>query len=158
MATKITVLKVANNPAPDGKKYRICELGYKTDDGKVKGMRIFNFGPQKAIFDVAAAASPGDVLDASFGTNAKGYWEFTSLTATGEKADASAPATSTGGTSRSGNWETSEERKLRQLYIIRQSSISNAIELLGNDASSDEVIEAAEVFVNYVLNGVPSAE
>ena len=168
MATKVVVLK-NEVVTPTGKKYQVCEFGYKLEDGKVKGMRIFGFGPQKANFDVASKASQGDILDAEFQQNDKGYWEFRSLVNTGAKgnpeaqpATVGAAGTAASATKSGGNWETSEERARRQTYIILQSSISNAIEYLkafGEDRVDDvditqaDVVECAEYFYNYVVNG-----
>ena len=49
------------------------------------------------------------------------------------------------------NYETKEERAARQVYIIRQSSLATAVDLLGQGASTDTVIETAKVFEAYVL-------
>lgn len=56
------------------------------------------------------------------------------------------------------NYETPEERAKKQVYIVRQSSISAAIELLkaknpkGVEASIEEVIEVARKFEAYVFD------
>ena len=48
--------------------------------------------------------------------------------------------------------ETKEERAARQVYIIRQSSLSTAVELLGQGKSVDEVIKVAKQFETYVFD------
>lgn len=162
MSQRITVLKSAV-VTQEGKKgpYKVVELGYKTEEGKVKGMRIMPFGSQKAVFDVAAQAEKGDVLNASFQQNDKGFWEFGSLEVTGEKVSEAQPASSTGGsTAKGGNWETKEERAARQVLIVRQSSASTAVafvEATKLKASIEDVIKLAKEIEAYVL-GQPAAQ
>lgn len=154
--SKITVLR-STKTIQDGKggsTYPVVELAYKTDDGKTKGMKIFGFGNQKENAMVAGNAKPGDVLEAVFQQNAKGYWEFASLKATGETAAKAEPVSadkSQGSAARS-NWETSEERAARQVLIVRQSSLSTAVALKPK-ASVDEVIDVAKKFEEYVMTG-----
>ena len=54
------------------------------------------------------------------------------------------------------NYETSEERAQRQVYIIRQSSLSNAVAALAVAAkkapSANEVIQLAKQFEAYVFD------
>lgn len=154
MAHRITVLKSAVT-RPEGKTYPVCELGYKTEDGKTKGMKIFGIGDLKPIYEVAANANTGDVLEATFAQNDKGFWQFSSLAPTGEKsvpADKPAPASNS-----RGNWETSEERAARQVMIVRQSSLSNAIAFAaannpkGASLDVDGVIGLARAFEAYVM-------
>lgn len=161
--SKITVVRVNKTVAPKG--YEIVELVYKTDEGKVKQMKMFGF-LKKDLFAVAANSKQGDVLEASFQQSDKGYWEFGSLKATGETTtlDVSNPSTvgsaTLGGVSGStkGNWETSEERANRQVLIVRQSSLSNAVayfEAAKQKPSVEDVVSVATQFETYVL-GKPS--
>ena len=57
----------------------------------------------------------------------------------------------TGGRVTGSNYETKEERAQRQVYIIRQSSISSAVELLGTGAKTADVIATAKEFEAYVF-------
>ena len=50
------------------------------------------------------------------------------------------------------NYETKEERAARQVYIIRQSSLSTAVELLGQGKSVADVIATAKQFEAYVFS------
>lgn len=150
--SKITVLKSTKTMAEKG--YPIVELAYKTEDGKTKGMKIFGFGQQKANADVAGSSKPGDVLEATFQQNQKGFWEFKSLAATGETSNAVSSGTggTTGGSTGNArtSWETSEERAARQVLIVRQSSIASAVALKPK-GSVDEVLEVAKAFEAYVM-------
>jgi hypothetical protein len=152
--SKITVIRAAVS-TPVGKTYQVCELAYKTDEGKTKGMKLFGFGAQKANYDVASKAAQGDVLEAQFRQNDKGYWEFSSLTSTGEKevVQASAGAAHNAGATKS-NWETSDERAARQVLIVRQSSLSSAVafvEAVKQKATVEDVVGIAKVFEDFVF-------
>lgn len=147
---QITVLK-SGVSTPAGKKYEVCEMGYKTDDGKVKSMRIFGFGQWLPIFDVARNTSPGDVMEASFRQNDKGYWEFATLVPTGQKASVAAAAPAAPA---KGNWETSDERAQRQVMIVRQSSLSTAVAMFEANkakATPEDVIKVASQFEAFVM-------
>ena len=157
---RITVLKV--NIAKV-KNYETAEVSYKTDDGKTKGMKVLSF-LQKEVFATLQSCEPGDVLDASFEQNNKGYWQFSNVTKTGEKGSTAVPASAgIAGSSSSvpakGNWETSDERAARQTMIVRQSSLSNTIayfELTGHKkASPEDVIAVAKLFEEYVFSKEP---
>lgn len=149
--SKITVIRSTKSVAEKG--YPIVELAYKTEDGKTKGMKIFGFGNQKEVSEIAGAAQAGDVLEASFRQNQKGYWEFSDLKNTGtqvaqQKSDAS--DTYSAGKTPRGTWETSEERAQRQVMIVRQSSVSSAVALKPK-GTPEEIIEVAKQFEAYVF-------
>ena len=152
MSYKITVLKseVTKNP----KGYSIAEIAYKTDDGKAKGMKVLDYA-QKDVFAVVKDAKPGDVLDADFEKNTKGFWVFKTVSNTGLKETVAVPATPNSPVTR-GNWETSEERAARQVMIVRQSSLSNAIGYYGLTGEKKlnpvDIVEVAREFEAYVLN------
>jgi hypothetical protein len=59
-------------------------------------------------------------------------------------------------------YETPEERAKKQIYIVRQSSIGSAIDMLSVGSKSppkvDEVIAVAKQFEEYVFNMFPSSE
>ena len=155
---RITVLKVSVSK-PEGKNYEVCELGYKTDEGKVKAMKILSFASPD-VFKIAKQVSSGDILDATFSQSEKGFWQFQSLTPTGVKEATdkgnSNVVPNTAGTR--GNWETPAERAARQVMIIRQSSLSNAVafyasrEPKGVTADAKSIVELAKFFESYVLD------
>ena len=156
MSYKITVLKSEVTKNPKGNS--IAEIAYKTDDGKAKGMKVLDYA-QKDVFAVVKDAKPGDVLDADFEKNTKGFWVFKTVSNTGLKETVAVPATPNSPVTR-GNWETSEERAARQVMIVRQSSISNAIASLElnkqTKATTMDIIEIAQEFEDYVLGTTQS--
>lgn len=84
------------------------------------------------------------------------YWNWKSI----KKADAnapvaSAPANKPAASNGGGNWATAEERAQTQVYIVRQSSLTNALKLLeiqGNKkATTADVIALAAEFEAFVM-------
>ena len=153
MSYKITILKAEVTKQPKG--YSVAEVAYKTDDGKTKGMKVLDF-VQKEVFAVVKDCKPGDVCQADFEKNAKGFWQFSNVVNTGAKGDTSVSAPQAASApAKPGNWETSTERAARQVMIVRQSSLSNALKYCEVNAmkkiSEDEVIAIAQIFEDYVL-------
>src|SRR2546428_13668382 len=122
--SKITVLKSVVTTADKG--YKIVELAYKTEEDKTKGMKIFDIGENKPLFAVAANTKPGDVLDASFTKNQKGFWVFSSLKTTGETGSVAKDASGDKVAPRSGTWETGDERAARQALISKQAVLNTS--------------------------------
>ena len=154
MSYKITILKAEVTKQPKG--YSVAEIAYKTDDGKTKGMKVLDF-VQKDVFNVVKDCKPGDICDADFEKNAKGFWQFANVVNTGAKGDTATSATPAAAPTKSsgGNWETSAERQARQVMIVRQSSLSNTIayfELTGHKkATPEDVVAVAKVFERFVM-------
>jgi len=148
MTQKITVLKVDQTTAPKG--YKVIDLAYKASDGKTKAMKILDF-VQRDVYNVLVDSAPGDVLDVTFVKNDKGYWNFGTVARTDEKGSVEVEQKTKGG----GNWETSEERAKRQVMIVRQSSIANAVAYFASQKEKigvGEIIQVAKAFEEYVLS------
>lgn len=164
MNITITVLSATRQQATSkaGKPYSYVELAYKGDDGQVRGKKVMPFGEFKAVHDALAQAQGGEVYNITAIKNeASGYWDWTAAS----KSDGSAPApqasgpsqagTSSGGKVTGSNYETAEERAKKQVFIVRQSSISAAINFLVDAKKSstvEQVIDVAKQFEAYVFN------
>ena len=149
--SNIVVLKVELEKSPKG--YTATNISYKTEDGKVKSMKVLPFSePQKAVAEAFASAASGDVYDVQLAKNDRGYWEFAAATKTGAKESAPAAKGSTGASK--GGWETPEERAARQVMIVRQSSVSSAVNYASQlpNPTVERVIEVAKQFEAYVLS------
>ncbi len=166
MQINIEVLSVSVNSVPTSKgSYQVAEVAYKDlKDGKVNGKKIMDF-VSKDVFNGIKGAKQGErfsiEIEKEAGRDGKEYWQWKTISA-GVAATAVASSTpSTGGSHASprNTYETPEERAVKQNYIIRQSSISNAITVLKTEKiipTFDDVAALADKFVEYVYNeGTP---
>jgi hypothetical protein len=164
----IQVLSISVETKPSAKgSYQLLEVAYKdlSNGGKVTSKKIISFS-SKEVFGVLSTSKSGDTFEITAEKNANtGYWDWTKATKsfqTGHNESPMKPAAnySNGGTQPSkGNWETPEERAKKQVYIIRQSSLANAVAALNVKTSpkAEEVIELAKQFEAYVLGTTATA-
>jgi len=160
---QITVLSATKQQATSkaGKPYSFIELAYKGEDGAVKGKKVMPFGESKPVHDALALAQGGEAYNITAVKNeGTGYWDWVAAS----KSDGSiqqAPqaggtrtaAPAAGGKVTGSNYETPEERAKKQVYIVRQSSITAALTFLGGKAkSTDEVIKIAKEIEAYVFS------
>ena len=110
-----------------------------------------------AVFAVAKKAQAGEVYDVAYVPGDE-YYNWASMKPMGDAAEAPAnKATPAGAAPKAATstYETAEERKIKQLYIVRQSSITNAIAFYSNkekpeDYDVTEVLDLAQQFVDFV--------
>lgn len=153
----VSVGQVETVPTKNGKSYQTVEVAYKKD-GKIEGKKIMSF-VNPSVFKEVQKLKNGDKANVEIEKDDKGYWQWRSISIGGETPAQLDAAQPTAAKSVS-NYETREERQQRQQFIIRQSSISSAIELIKKEewngtSSVEEVLSIAEQFVHYVNNGLP---
>lgn len=166
MQFQIQILSISKIPAKTNKQkdYMQLEIAYKDlKDNKVVGKKLTPFYDSASIYKELENAETGEVYTITQeklpGGDGKDYWTWLKAEkgAAGSTPVAITSAPSTASTQVSkGNYETAEERAKKQVYIVRQSSISNAIDTLSIGSKSvnpDQVIEVAEKYFNYVING-----
>jgi len=166
--TTITIVNVeiTSRAGAAGKKgYEQAEVVYKQEyNGKqdVKTKKIMSFA-NPAVFAAIKAAKTGEVYEVTQVKEGE-FWQWTSLVKSDggsqptAQATQGAPAvpkpTSNGGFNR--DFETATERAEKQRYIIRQSSLSNAVALLTTGAKTppnvNDVKKLADELVAYVYN------
>lgn len=167
MNLNIEILKVdrITKTAKNGKNYNQLDVSFKNlDSGKVEGRKIMPFGETANTHKALNDAMPGNVFSVTALKNeASGYWDWTAATpqapgaqaaqeaAQGVKSSAASPAPKS-------TYETPEERAKKQVYIVRQSSISAALELLKHNSpkapiDTNDVVTVAGQFVDFVFNG-----
>lgn len=161
---QISIINVTNQTVPTNKgSYQALEVTFKeVASGKTGTRKIMSFVKEsKAAFDTLADAKYGDVYDVKMVKDAQDkYWVWTDAQkgtagnaqgGTVQNDNGTKTATTVG----KGNWETAEERAARQVYIIRQSSLSTAAAVLGVGTKStpeaNAVIEMAKQFEDYVF-------
>lgn len=169
----ITILSVQSITAQGAKgPYQTLEVAYKNNTfGKVESKKIMPFGAQKAVFDALANAQTGSTFDITVVKNDKGYndWTAAKQAVPGAAQSASVGSINTGKvgaimgqtTQVKSTYETPEERAKKQVYIIRQSSLSAAIGSLSVGAKSalkaSDVIAVAEEYYAWVMQSPEQA-
>ena len=149
--------------------YNIVEIAYK-EDGKVSGKKIVDFAnPEvyKAVLELKAKDAATVVIEKEAGRDGKEYWQWKSVTpgaiqqvsdSTAQSASSTPSARTPAGRVTGSNYETAEERAAKQVYIVRQSSITAALkyfEQTNADVTVNDVITLAETFKEFVFNGHP---
>lgn len=134
--------------------YQIATVTY-TSGGRNMTQKLVSFA-NPASFAAVNKLTSGQEIEVEVTKNDAGYNQWASVKPV--VADESAPASKAGVASKApvSQYETREERQLRQLHIVRQSSLSNAIAALAPGAKAplkaSDVVEMAQVFVDFVYN------
>jgi hypothetical protein len=155
MFIEIVSVEREDRPSSNGKgTYGMLTVAYKSN-GKIAEKKIMSF-TNPAVFKGLEGLQKGDTIDVTSVKNEKtGYWDWTALNEGGGTPVANTqPATATRVSG--SNYETKEERAVKQRYIVRQSSISNAIDSLSIGAksalSAKDVIALAKEYEEYVFS------
>lgn len=140
-----------------GTGYNELEVTYKDDKAQTRSKKIMSFS-NPAVFSTLKDAVKGDVFDVEMEKNGE-YWNWTSV-AKVDGSVASAPASAPGlskapAPSPAGrsNFETPEERALRQRLIVRQSSLTAALTYWkesGEGFGLEQVLTTAEQLHDWV--------
>lgn len=149
----------------------MADVAYKNNSfqGKVEGKKVMSFGATEASFKVLAQAQPGETYEVSIVKNDKGYNDWVSMQKAGaegagnngngqgsQQTHAASSARANGAVSPArSTYETPEERAKKQVYIIRQSSFTSAVSMLGVGAKAplnkEGVFALAKEIEAYVL-------
>ena len=158
----IDVSQPTTNTNRNGRQYQTIEVTYKDESGRVTNKKLMSFA-NPDVFRTAQTWEKGDEVNLATEKDDNGYWQWTRVLADGEAAPAptntSAVQSSTAAkpTRVTGsNYETKEERALRQLMIVRQSSLSNAVATLATHnapLASEQVIALATKYERFVMEG-----
>ena len=151
---QIEVINIENNNAG---KYQQVVLAYKNAQGAVKSYRHVSFNKPQ-VFEVLRDSKPGTLLDVEWSKNDKGYPEMSKAEkATHEIVVPGNPSRSYD--SKPDPRETKEERAARQLLIVRQSSLSNALqyfEITKGKPSIEDVYNLADQMVEFIFADRPA--
>lgn len=163
MQVNIKVISVENTFVPTAKGgYNKLEVAYKNlESNKVESKTIMSFGLTEYAYKALADAKANDLFEVKSekkpGKDGKEYWTWLSATqaAPGSMPEPTNKPTNATGFPVKSSYETPEERAKKQVYIVKQSSISAAIATLSVGAkappSTDAVLEVAQKFVDYVF-------
>ena len=141
------------------KPYEFVDLMYKNKSfqDKVEGKKVMPFG-NKEVFDVLKNSEKGDVFFIGRTKNTDGFWDWDKISAESnsykqveEVGHPISKSPVSKAVSSSSNWETAEDRAKKQVYIIRQSSLTNAVNTLVGNVNPDDVKVTAQTYINFVL-------
>lgn len=158
-----------------GGTYKAWQLVYKTPEGEIRSIAkpVTGLRFNAALKDSLASLAPNDEFTLTQEKNAAGFNDVKSIVkgfatedidsssqagvGTPAKANSSRSGSSQSNSYTQRDYETKEERAARQVSIVRQSSLSNAIATLtvGSKAALkvEEVLEVAQQYVDFVDAG-----
>lgn len=151
---QIITTQQTTKPTKSG-SYTMLEVTYKdlSNGGKTDGKKIMSFA-SKEVFAVLSKAVQGETYNITTQKNENsGYLDW--VAATKDTGGSQVMATDTKAyTSPKSTYETPEERAKRQVYIIRQSSLTNAISVLKTEKNTPtpaDVFALAQEMVDWVM-------
>lgn len=152
MQIKIKEVNVENKG-----KYKVVHVS-AVDTNKETDVNkdVVSFGDSADVFTVLSQAKNGDVFDVTAKQNGK-YWNWVAIqAATSGNSSTTPTAFRSNPAPNRGNYETPEERAARQVYIVRQSSITAALGLLNlngvKKATEADVLKSARIFEDFVFD------
>ena len=123
---RITVISVQVETVPTAKgSYQKAAVAYKDEKGKITGKNIVSF-VYPEVWKLISIAQNGDVFDV-VNEKIKDNWNWTSATRAVEGSTPAQQSSAPVAKEYKSTYETPEERAKKQVYIIRQSSLSSAI-------------------------------
>lgn len=170
MRFNISVIKSEKTTRQGPKSsYIQLELTYKRlDSGKIESKKLMSFGKPEQVYQSLVEAKMDDTFTITSEKNEKTtYWDWTevvaaapgeNLAATPSTNKASNPAVPV-----RSSYETPEERSVKQVYIIKQSSLERATEIAAHNnpkgvVTVGEVINVAQTLVDWVMGKAPEVE
>ena len=127
-------------------KYGRLDLEY-VSGGKPMKKTLTAVGETKQVIQKLKEASEGENWEIKMVKDGD-YWNWVDAELATGKAAETKTAFNAG---TKGNWETPEERAARQVYIVKQSSLANAIALRGPGTNLAEILATAQAMTDWVF-------
>lgn len=152
-------IDVTSETAKNGKKYQKMVIAYKKSTGGVDAKTITSYG-NKEVWQTLENHDPKDPKWYTIESekNDGGYWEWVGISRqdTPPKEEQATNFVQVGKSYSKPTYETPEERERKQILIVRQNALTNAVNFVNSQfpASSDrqKVLEIAKFFEEeYVL-------
>jgi hypothetical protein len=145
--------------AKNGRSYQSLEVTYKDEQAQTKTKKLMSFS-NPSVFNHIKGLGKGDAVNVTTTKDDQGYWQWTAIGGDAPAQESTSKPAAAGVNRTTGsNYETKEERAARQVYIVRQSSISAAIGALTIGAksvpTSDSILALAKEFEAYVFSKEP---
>lgn len=151
-------------------RWQEIELIYtENGEGRTRTKNLVSFGDGKPVFDALATGEygPGDTAEIQLKKSGK-YWNWVSLEAASgragskpSKSGAAAAKPAASSTTKTGGWETPEERYKRNLTICRQNALTNSVGFHtnnGDETSVLQVLEVAQTFFEWTTQSMVKEE
>lgn len=159
MQFNITVIKTT---IENKGKYNQLEVAYTNhSSGKVESKKLMSFvyeATYKAIADAKMDSQFTITSEKEAGKDGKEYWQWKGAQAIAPGAASASPTTgvqSSTGRVTSSTYATAEERAKTQVYIVKQSALKSAVDLLSINAkippSTSLILAQAQEFVDWVF-------
>lgn len=129
--------------------YSNLNVSFIDERGQNKSWKLVSFANPK-VFDTLKSATAGQVYNIDTTVDEKGYtkWQAATLVEGAVPAVASSSASKPAAVS---NYETRDERNVRQRLIVRQSCLAQAIASLEEKSDTTIVLALAEQYVAWVF-------
>ena len=154
MKFNISIINVSQQTKPTAKgSYTLLDVAYKNEtSGKTEGKKIMSFA-QKETFDTLSKATSGQsYIIESVKNEQSGYWDWIGAELTTGESQPVAANKPTGNATPKSTYETADERAARQVLIVRQSSLTAAINSLPEKARDPETVKkVAQQYVDWVF-------
>jgi hypothetical protein len=145
--SQVIIKNVQVNNVSKGKaSWQVAEITYSAN-GETKHGKVMSFGDGAPAFANLKDMKEGDTAELVWKKNdSTGYMNIVDA----KKVEGSAKtATSTAPRS---NYETPEERAYRQVLIVRQSCLAQAVASMDSGTDVNEIMDRAQEFVDWVMS------
>jgi hypothetical protein len=152
MALKFTVQEVTVENVVRGKnRYSVANVVHDYN-GQNRTQKIMSFS-NPAIFEQVKGLKSGDVINVEITKNDAGFNQWAKITMEGANPPAAAGiSTPSTGKVVGSNYETKEERAARQVLIVRQSSLKEAVSFHSNkNVAEEDILNTAQRFADWVF-------
>ena len=149
------------------KTWEMYTIKHKDSQGKNGEKKLLSFNMDDELKNFLDEVELPKMVEITTVKNDRGFWDWTGIKPITEFTEKAKSWAGAGGGGKKGDWETAEERARKQILIVRQSSLSSAIEAakigLGDvvtmDAKAgkivdiDGLLDVAEKFAQFVFKG-----
>lgn len=130
---------------PGGRGYQVANVVYE-NNGQTKTQKIMSFA-NRDVYAAVQQFKAGQTLEVETTKNGD-FTNWSKITAV--VSEEAAPAAKSGTVARS-TYETADERAARQVLIVKQSAIAQAVASIGAGAPLEDYLARAQVFVDWVF-------
>lgn len=160
MKIKFISVETKDKKTQSQKDYIELDVTYKNFDfqEKVESKKLNPFG-NKDVYNTLKNAKTGDFFDIERIKNDAGFWDWVKITAVADGASTSTASTVASGSKTTvapkSTYETAEERAQRQILIVRQSAIAQAVATASvgvkGKVQVEDVLQIAGTYYDWVF-------